>query len=89
MKLIIREQGKHRFSIPLPNRLLLNGFVGRLIQRQLEREALDLGERDLTSIPHHLIPRVRQMLHEMKKEHPGLPLVEVQGKDGDELIIYP
>ncbi|MBQ9129760.1 MAG: hypothetical protein IJX59_03240 [Clostridia bacterium] len=82
MQIILRENGKKRLRLRLPNALLFNGLSALFLSKRLKKEGVSLSYKQL-----------RILFREAKKyasTHPGWKLIEVQGNDeqGAEITIF-
>lgn len=88
MKIIIDPADGHRMVIPLPTRFIFSGITGHIIQKSIQKESLEEAE-EVPAIPAGMMPLARRSVLQMRKDFPGLPLVEVESSDGDHVTIYP
>ncbi|MDD7732213.1 MAG: hypothetical protein PT957_00485 [Firmicutes bacterium] len=88
MKIIIDPADGHRMVIPLPTRFIFSGLAGRYIGKWIRLERSEEGE-EAPALPADLIPTAGRDLLQMRKDYPGLPLVEVESSDGDHVVIFP
>lgn len=88
MKIIIDPADGHRMVIPLPTRFVFSGFAGHIIKKSLQAAKLEEGER-IPAIPYEVLPLAGRDLLQMRKDYPGLPMVEVESSDGDRVVIFP
>jgi len=79
MKIKIEADG-HRFTIPLPTGVVLNGITTKIISSELKKHSdIPLTEEQLKV----LIKELKRA----KKTFPKLPLVDVQTADGEKVLI--
>lgn len=88
MKIIIDPADGPRMVIPLPTRFVFSGFSGHIIRKSLRAAKVEEGER-IPAIPYEMLPLAGRDLLQMRKDYPGLPMVEVESADGDHVTIYP
>lgn len=88
MKIIIDPADGHRMVIPLPTRFVFSGLSGHIIRKSLQAAKLEEGEK-VPAIPYEMLPLAGRDLLQMRKDYPGLPLVEVESADGDHVVIFP
>lgn len=88
MKIIIDPADGHRMVIPLPTRFVFSGLSGHIIRKSLQAAKLKEGEK-VPAIPYEMLPLAGRDLLQMRKDYPGLPLVEVESSDGDHVVIFP
>lgn len=88
MKIIIKPAEGPQIIIPLPTRFVFSGLSGHIIKKSLQAAKLEEGER-IPAIPYEVLPLAGRDLLQMRKDFPGLPLVEVESSDGDHVTIYP
>ncbi len=82
MKIILRENGKKRLRLRLPNALLFNGLSALFLSKRLKKEGVSLSYKQL-----------RILFREAKKyasTHPEWKMIEVQEKNeqGTEITIF-
>lgn len=74
--------------IPLSTRLIFSGLAGHIIKKSLQAAKVEEGEK-IPAIPYEVLPLAGRDLLQMRKDYPGLPLVEVESADGDHVVIFP
>ncbi|MBQ8215908.1 MAG: hypothetical protein IJZ33_06565 [Clostridia bacterium] len=82
MQIILRENGKKRLRLRLPNALLLNGPSALLLSKRLKKEGVSLSYKQLRI----LFRKTRKYA----STHPEWKLIEVQKKNeqGTEITIF-
>lgn len=83
MKIIVKSKKAKKIRLWLPTRLLLSKTIARIAKRHLNA---DIGRLN------HLVPEEKlddalKALRNMKRNHPGIPLVEAKSADGDYVLI--
>ncbi|HHW93252.1 MAG TPA: hypothetical protein GX734_01995 [Clostridiaceae bacterium] len=83
MKIIVKTKEKKEIRLWFPTRLLFSKTIARIIKKHVKPEMIPLnhlasGEEVCVAL---------KALRNMKRDHPGTPLVEVKSEEGDYVLV--
>jgi hypothetical protein len=86
MKIAVKEGGKRKFILLFPSGLVFNSFTSTCAAGIINHS---LRENGITkqNIPAKMLRKLSRTIIKYKRKHRGWNLVEVESKDGDNVIV--
>jgi hypothetical protein len=83
MKIIVKTKEKKKIRLWFPTRLLFSKTIVRITKKYVKPEMIPLNH--LASEEEVYV--ALKALRNMKRDHPGTPLVEVKSAEGDYVLV--
>ena len=86
MKILVKTDGKREFLIFFPSRLIFNPLIATCAAGIINKSLRDKGILDCDNTAEQL-RRLSRIIMKYKRRHPGWNLIEVNSKEGDNVIV--
>ena len=84
MKIIVKTKDKKKIRLWFPTRLLFSKTTARITKKYVQPEMIPL----VHFVSEEQIDVALKTLRDMKRNHPGTPLVEAKSANGDYILVY-
>jgi len=87
MRIYVREQEKTKVNIVIPTAILFNRLTAYVAKKYIENHDVSYNVNFKGNMSTSDINKLFYELKKFKRRYPGLPLVEVETKDGIRVLI--